>query len=668
MRKKRLLVCVVIALTVTASSAIAAEVTFKSLLTEMTDLEGLSHMPDPAFICKQFSSYDRNSTDPKALTDDNWFANGDRGKYLREEERGGAKEYVLMDAEGPGAIVRIWSADPKDAGTIRIYFDNNESPAIEMPMEEMLLGKTAPFVEPIACMRAQGWNSYLPLPYAKHCKVTSSLPDFYYHINYRTYAQGANVKTLSKEDVEICTPGINAVAAALAAPDKAAGKPKRAKGGDFGYDIAPGKSIQMAKLPGPGAVYELTLRVEAPDLEAALRGVLMTFSVDDVPIPTVMAPIGDFFGSAPGNRPYKGLPCGVMDDGTFYSHWVMPFKQGAVLRFDNMTENPVSLRGTVWMARRHWTSDSLYFNAKWRIEKDIPTRPRQDWKILFAQGHGRFAGCMLQLMNPVGAWWGEGDEKIYVDGEKFPSHFGTGSEDYFCYAWGCPEVYSHAYHSQPRCDGPGNLGHTCVNRFHILDNIPFNQACNMDIEVWHWENCKITQAVTAYWYSGVGGTDTFVAPNAEDMTVAKVPEPKHVEGALEGETMKVAAKDGGSAAPQTGGMGNWSNMAQMWWIDAKPGETLTLGFPVVEAGRYEVIAVFTKARDYGIADVSVNDGNARSFDFYNDGVITTPEESLGVSELKVGENQLKVKITGANPMAEPRHMFGLDYLLLKPAK
>lgn len=29
-------------------------------------------------------------------------------------------------------------------------------------------------------------------------------------------------------------------------------------------------------------------------------------------------------------------------------------------------------------------------------------------------------------------WWGEGDEKFFVDGEKFPSTFGTGSEDYIC--------------------------------------------------------------------------------------------------------------------------------------------------------------------------------------------------------------------------------------------
>ena len=34
---------------------------------------------------------------------------------------------------------------------------------------------------------------------------------------------------------------------------------------------------------------------------------------------------------------------------------------------------------------------------------------------------------MLHVWNPRGGWWGEGDEKFFVDGEKFPSTFGTGS-------------------------------------------------------------------------------------------------------------------------------------------------------------------------------------------------------------------------------------------------
>ena len=58
---------------------------------------------------------------------------------------------------------------------------------------------------------------------------------------------------------------------------------------------------------------------------------------------------------------------------------------------------------------------------------------------------------MLHVVEPRGGWWGEGDEKFFVDGEKFPSTFGTGSEDYFGYAWGDCTLFQHAYHDQTVC-------------------------------------------------------------------------------------------------------------------------------------------------------------------------------------------------------------------------
>jgi hypothetical protein len=69
--------------------------------------------------------------------------------------------------------------------------------------------------------------------------------------------------------------------------------------------------------------------VTAKDVEAALRGTLLEIFFDDHATPDVSAPLGDFFGTAPGVNKYKGLPAGVGEDGSFYSHWVMPFKSSA---------------------------------------------------------------------------------------------------------------------------------------------------------------------------------------------------------------------------------------------------------------------------------------------------------------------------------------------------
>jgi hypothetical protein len=146
----------------------------------------------------------------------------------------------------------------------------------------------------------------------------------------------------------------------------------------------------------------------------------------------------------------------------------------------------------------------MHFHAKWRTET-MKTRPFRDWTYCDIKGKGVFVGDMLSIFNPKTAWWGEGDEKIYVDGEKFPSWFGTGTEDYYGYAWSDPKPFQHAYHNQTRCDGPVTKGHTSVNRFHILDAIPFEKSFKFDMEVWHWiPDINVTYAATSYWYARPG--------------------------------------------------------------------------------------------------------------------------------------------------------------------
>ena len=115
---------------------------------------------------------------------------------------------------------------------------------------------------------------------------------------------------------------------------------------------------------------------------------------------------------------------------------------------------------------------------------------------------------MLDIENPPGtAWWGEGDEKIYVDGESFPGLFGTGTEDYFGYAWSTPERFEHAYHAQTAAPGNGFGGLWSMNRFHILDPIPFARSLRFDLEIWHWTETTVAVDATVYWYARPGGRD-----------------------------------------------------------------------------------------------------------------------------------------------------------------
>ena len=406
------------------------------------------------------------------------------------------------------------------------------------------------------------------------------------------------------------------------------------------------------------------LDVPAAQRDAALRALVVKISFDGEQ--TVEAPLGDFFGSGPGINAYSSLPLGMTKDGEMYSQWVMPFKESCEVTLVNMGKTPITLTGTLVTAPYKWTDASMYFHAKWRIAFDVPTRPMIDWNYLTAKGKGVFAGVAFAIDNPVKDWWGEGDEKIYVDGETFPSHFGTGTEDYYGYAWCWPGVFTHAYHNQPRCDGPGNFGRTSVNRFHILDRIPFAKDFKFDMELWHWKECNVNMAITAYYYALPGATDAFKAIQPADVVLRPAPELQvfKAKDAIEGEKMKIAEKVG--VVEQQDWDGDSSGQHLWWRSGQKVGDTVTLSFDAPKAGKYKVLGRFVKARDYGVVQLAVNGQKAgEAIDFYSPQVALTKEMPLGTFELKAGENRLSATITGANEKAVKSYMFGLDYIVLK---
>jgi hypothetical protein len=176
----------------------------------------------------------------------------------------------------------------------------------------------------------------------------------------------------------------------------------------------------------------------------------------------------------------------------------------------------------------------------------------------------------------------------------------------------------------------------------------------------------------AYWYLAVGGKDPYrPVPLSERVGYWTPVNSPRVKGALEGERLKVLGKTGGHPQEQdmTGFGTNWSNDAQLWWTDAKPGDKLTLDLPVAKAGKYKLSAQLTKARDYGIAQLYL-DGQklGAPIDLYHPSVIATGALELGTAELSAAEHQLTVEIVGANDKAVKSYMFGLDYLKLDPGQ
>jgi hypothetical protein len=639
-------------------------VTFNTLLDEMANLDALADYPTPYFTCRQFSSYDRKSHNKTDLSDEGWFSNGDACQVLRTETRRGREEFVLMDAEGPGAIVRIWSANAADAGLVRIYLDHSDVPKIEMPLANMLNGENELFIPPISGIRANGWNSYMPIPYSKHCKVTIEQNRIYYHINYRTYPKDTAVETFSLRQAKENLDNIKRTADLLTHPEQINACREDKKDHRYRFHIQPGQTEKIKLSTPQTAIYNFTCTLNAENQEQALRKCLLEIAFDNLKTPGIQTPLGDFFGSAPGINPFTSLPLEVGEDGTMTCRWVMPFKHKAIIKFTNYSDKPVQLDGRIQTGSRKWGKQTMYFNAKWKSGMDIPARPRIDWNYLDCRGQGRYVGNMFAIGNPVSSWWGEGDEKIYLDGEDFPSTFGTGTEDYYGYAWCSNQLFTHAYHNQTRCDGPNNQGHASVSRFHIIDSLPFAKSFRFDMEIWHHATgFTLDVSEISYWYAKPGVKDNFKSIAKNDLIVPAIPAPVKAREASEAEEMRVIQSTG-IVFNQTNYVWYYSGGKATWWHDNKPGDILELGFIAEKAGRYSIHGKFTEGAALGIHSLFINDQPADTYDRFNpDWKADDAETPLGVFDLKQGENILKVVCQPTSPKSLGT-LFTLDYLRL----
>ncbi|MCX5676961.1 MAG: DUF2961 domain-containing protein, partial [Planctomycetota bacterium] len=625
--KRVLLASVVFVVAAAMVSSVQAQekLTYIDLVKRLTDLERLAVLPAPGDTCSQWSSYDRASKFDEATGKYvRWDANGDGGGIIRRE----GDLVVMAEMEGPGCIWRIWSAKA-DAGHVKIYLDGAAEPAVDLPFAGYFDCKTAPFVYPsLVHMTARGINNYVPIPYQKSCRIVAEKGwGNYYHFVYETFPKGTVVPTFKM------ALGAEETAALAAADDILSNKRGQDPAGNRQGEatmakaatVPAGKAVTAAQPDGPGAI--TALRIKAPAAASReeeiqmLRELAIRITWDDEKSPAVWAPLGDFFGTAPGANKYKSLPLGMTDDG-FYSFWYMPYAKGA--RVEIVNDGALDRKVDVSIAHAPLARPIAglgRFHAKWHRDALLPEEPERkiDWTMLKVQGRGRFLGVMLHVWNPKGGWWGEGDEKFFVDGEKFPSTIGTGSEDYFGYAWCTPEFFENAYHDQTFVTG--NRGHVSVNRWHVTDNVPFQKSFEGCIEK-YFQNSRPTRfACTAYWYLAPGGTDPYAPlPMSERVgywpePVGPAPPPKPagqavtVKGAIEGEVLEVLGKTGGNTRSQAMGQygGTWSGASQLWWTQGKPGDRLDLALPVKDAGKYRLTVQLTKARDYGVVQLYLDD-------------------------------------------------------------
>jgi hypothetical protein len=304
------------------------------------------------------------------------------------------------------------------------------------------------------------------------------------------------------------------------------------------YTVPPGQTHVLLDEKGPGVITHIWLTFLGPEPQdwakagaANHQDMLLRIYWDGREKPAVEAPVGEFFASCFGRRSeVVSLPV-VLEDGDSYNcFWQMPFRKSARIEIVNQSTKPICLLyyNIDWIKKDSMPKDTPYFHAQYRQE--YPVKKGSDYVLLDTKGKGHYVGTVLAVRTRSPSWFGEGDEKIYIDGEAKASIWGTGTEDYFLSAWGLKQC-STPYFGVPYFDQWGIVGgHTSAYRWHINDPIVFNKGIRVTMEHFGWiapdenPNYKSTSwnereddfSSVAFWYQTGIPTFDARAPSAAE--------------------------------------------------------------------------------------------------------------------------------------------------------
>ncbi|MBI4603770.1 MAG: DUF2961 domain-containing protein [Planctomycetes bacterium] len=586
--------------------------------------------------------------------------NQDAGNFLRVEANG---DQVLVDTDGPGVVYRTWSTgvvgmQMSEACRLRFYFDGEPEPRLDLSMAELFGAKGSrwPFVPPLAETFESGVGGgegpcnlcYVPIPFAKHLKVVGRNVMFY-HVDYHVLPAGTPVESFSLALAERHRATLEEAAHRLEAIPARPGAEPRERRERLDFVLGPGEAAALGAGPGEGVIQSIGVKLAEP-APRVLRGVVLEVGFDDGSTRCVRVPVGDFFGTGCGDRRFASLPCGMTGDG-YYSHWPMPFRSKAEVVLRNETPGEVKVsRFRIGFSLGPQPSNAGYFHARYVQDRDIPMR--RDYRILEVAGRGKLVGANVTMQNARGAqgiFFLEGDEKIYVDGEKYPSRWlGTGTEDYFngSYFWNAPDKARMARPHGGLTFLDWGIGRVCAYRWHLLDWIGFAKEIRVDLEHGGVSDWPGSYASVAYYYLEAPGAQPELPTLAERLPRTPLPPaPRFVCCELAGEPLLAGKKLERKAIPELDS--EFESGDAVLVGRGRPGDRLEATLRVPGEDDFTVALYLSGGPGFGKVAASIDGVRLGELDARRPAFAPWIEAAFGPVRLAGGDHRLALELAGA---------------------
>jgi len=428
--------------------------------------------------------------------------------------------------------------------------------------------------------------------------------------------------------------------------------------------IAPGGTLTVAEVEGPGVITHIwfTIAHEAPFYSRLLT---LRMYWDGEEHPSVECPVGDFFGIGHGvDRSFVSLPVRVSSEGRARNcYWPMPFRKSARITVTNESDRRCHAfyYYVDWQQHRALPADTAYFHAMYRQEH--PCVMGRNYLLADLVGLGHYVGTVQSVYHVSGGWYGEGDDFFFVDGAAEPQLRGTGTEDYFCDAWGFRQQ-DGPFYGTPLWEGYGTGDRSTAYRWHIPDPVPFTRSLRVELE--HkgsqtFPDGKVDGFIerddlmssVAFWYQ--------TEPHQPWPALPAGPErlPFREQVLLVGYQAVPAAK-GSMPAIEVQSVGGATDNQQLWFKPTEANAWLEVPFTTDTELTSELWVRLTHSWDYGTYRVRVDGREAGTFDLWNANVTPTPHK-LGTHTLKAGTHTLRFECVGKADKSGG-YFFGLDTL------